>query len=337
MLRRIICTVMVGIMVCFSVQCAYAKDIKFKLSHHRPVDSQLDKDMKRFAADIAKATNNRVAIQVFPAGQLGGSEAAMERVSMGAIDMMIGYPNSELDPKLDIYSMPGIAKDFKDLKKLFNHKSPYMVHLEKVFNGLDLHVLGAYTTAFSGACFKVMPNTPKDPNAKHNEKIRVPSINAYRYVAEAVGYMGTPLPWGEVFTALQTGVVDGVYGPAAEPIYTTLRDVVKAYIPINTQADMFFLLINQDKFNSLSTEDQEIMDKVASQLEKSRFEVAEQEQKMWEKRLADHGIETVQLSNDDLKKFQSKIQAYSWPKLKKEMGAAFYDETIAAWKSSMEK
>ncbi|MDO5116434.1 MAG: TRAP transporter substrate-binding protein DctP [Synergistaceae bacterium] len=335
MLKKVFSIVALCMMVfCFS-SCAYAKDVTFKLSHHRPVDSQLDIDMKQFAQDVAKATSNRVKIQVFPAGQLGGSESAMERVSMGAIDMMVGYPNSELDPKLDIYSLPGIAKDFKDLKKLFHRGSPYMNVLEKIFNDSDMHVLGSYCTAFVGICFKDMPVNPKDPNAKHNEKIRVPSINAYRYVAEAIGYMGTPLPWGEVFTALQTGVVDGVYGPAAEPVYTTLRDVVKVYVPLNSQADMFFLLINQEKFDLLSQEDQKLLSEIGHKLEQSRFEKAEAEQEMWEKRLADKGIEVMPFSNEELLSFQKKIQEYSWPKLSDEMGSKFFDETIAAWKEAM--
>ncbi len=335
MLRKVISLFVVSMLLCLSAQSAFAKDISLKLSHHRPVDSQLDKDMKKFAADVAKATDNRITIEVFPAGQLGGSYAAMERVSMGAIDMMIGDPNSELDPRLNIYSLPGILKDFNGVGKLFSKGAPYMAHLEKIFNDSDLHVLASYTTAFSGACFKKPPKDIKNPNAKHNEKIRVPGTDVHRYVAEAIGYMGTPLPWGEVFTALQTGVVDGVYGPGAEPIYTTLRDVITVCLFPNVQLDMFFLLINQDKFNSIPEQDRKIMMDIANKLEKSRFTVAAEEQKMWEKRLSEKKIEICKLTPDELTTFQKKIQEQVWPKLRKDLGEKFFDQTIEAWKASM--
>ena len=315
---------------------SYAKNVTLKLSHHRPVDSQLDKDMKQYAIDVEKQTDGRVKIEVFPAGQLGGSEAAMERVSMGAIDMMIGYPNTELDAKLDIYCLPGIAKNFPELKKLFAKGSPYMSILEDTFNDLDMHVLASYTTAFSGMCFKNTPESPKNPNAKHNEKIRVPGINAYRYVAEAIGYMGTPLPWGEVFTALQTGVVDGVYGPGAEPTYSSLRDVINTYIPVNTQADMFFLLINEKTFGKISDVDRITMNKLGATLEKNRFAKGQEEQRMWEKRLAEYkGIKVVKLSDSEISAFQKKTQDYTWKKLKVDMGATYFDKVINAYKKAM--
>lgn len=312
-----------------------AANVKWKLSHHRPVNSQLDKDMIQFANDVDKATSGRVKIEVFPAAQLGGSELVMERVGMGAVEMMVGFPSSTMDPKLDIYSLPGIAKDFSDLRKLFRAGSPYMKILEKTFNDLDIHVLASYCTAFSGMCFKGEPSNILDPAAKHKEKIRVPSINSYRYAAESLGYLTTPLPWGEVFTALQTGVVDGVSGPAAEPTYTSLRDVIKCYVPVNSQADTFFLLVNTDSFKKISKEDQAAIMKLASALEDSRFKVAGKEQTMWENRLKESGVKVYSLTDAQLAAFQKTIQDYSWPKLRKDMGEAFFDGVIAAWKTAL--
>ncbi|MFA0889805.1 MAG: TRAP transporter substrate-binding protein DctP [Synergistales bacterium] len=312
-------------------------NVVWKLSHHRPVDSQLDKDMKAFAAEVDKKTNGRVKIQVFPAAQLGGSEGAMERVSMGSIEMMVGYPNSTLDPKLDIYSLPGTAKDFKELKLLFAKGSPYMNILEEIFDSLDITVLAAYTTAFTGMCFKGEPTSPLNPLANHKEKIRVPSINSYRYTAEALGYLTTPLPWGEVFTALQTGVVDGVYGPAAEPTYTTLRDVIKTYIPLNVQADMFFLIANKQILGSIGKEDQKIIKGIAAKMEASRFTKGAEEQKMWEGKMADKGIKVINLTDAQRSAFQKRIQEYGWPLLRKAMGEQFFDKTIDAWKKAMMK
>ena len=57
---------------------------------HKPLDSDIGKDMQKLAEDIERVTEGRVKVKVFPAGQLGNSEMAIERTSLGTIDMMLG-------------------------------------------------------------------------------------------------------------------------------------------------------------------------------------------------------------------------------------------------------
>ena len=71
--------VIVCVIICFVVQAADASTT-LRLSHHRPVDSTIDVDLKEFAEKVKSATEGRVVIEIFPAAQLGGSEIVMERV-----------------------------------------------------------------------------------------------------------------------------------------------------------------------------------------------------------------------------------------------------------------
>lgn len=307
-----------------------------RLGHGRPVDSLLDKDMKAFADEVDKQTEGRVKIKVYPAGQLGNNEQMMERVSMGSIEMVAGYPNPLLEPKLDVYCLPGLATNYEELRKIFVTGSPFMNLLKEGFESIDTHVLSSYmTAAMVGMSFKNDPKNVLDFSAARSEKIRVPGINSFRFTAEALGYLTTPLPWAEVFTALQTGVIDGNYGSAAEPTYTQLRDVIKAYFAVNVQADMFFLLINRDIFERLPEKDREIMAKIADNLEKSRFTKAKEEQDMWEQRLADSGIAIYRPSAEQSAELQKKIQDEVWPKISEQFDKSYYDRMMNAWAESV--
>ncbi|MDZ7811262.1 MAG: hypothetical protein U5L11_16025 [Arhodomonas sp.] len=62
-------------------------------------------------------------------------------------------------------------------------------------------------------------------------KVRVPGIKSFQLTGEALGYIPSPIPFSEAFTAIQTGVVDGVIGSGAEGYYQSFRDVTKAYYP----------------------------------------------------------------------------------------------------------
>jgi len=320
--------------MCLGVQPSTAAT-NWKLSHHKPVDSDIDKELKQFAADIEKETEGRIKVKVFPAGQLGNSEMAIERTSMGTIDIMLGYPNSEIDPALDVYAIPGMASNYDEVAKLYKQGSPFSMYIEELFNKQDLHVLATYTLPFAGLWFKAMPENPKDPAAAHKEKIRVPGINSYRYPAEAFGYFGTALPFGEVFTSLQTGVIDGVYGPSAESVYQSLRDVVKVNIPVDLQPDMNFILINKNAFDKLPEQDRQIVARLGLVIEQAGFANGAKRAQTWNQRIADYGITIVALTDAERQAFKKRAQDITWPKLRQDIGAEVFDKAIAAYEASM--
>lgn len=336
MFKRVLMTLLlVAVIMCVAAQPSMAA-VTWKLSHHKPADSDIGKDMQKLADDIEKATEGRVKVKVFPAGQLGNSEMAIERTSIGAIDIMLGYPNSELSNALDIYALPGLATDYNQIAKVYGRGTPFAKHLDKLFAEQDLHVLAAYTMPFCGLWFSKMPKEdPKNPNIKHSEKIRVPGINCFRFPGESFGYNITALPFTEVFTALQTGVIDGVYGPSAESAYVSLRDVVKVYVPVDLQPDTFFVLVNQKAFEKLSEKDREAVSAVGLKLEKDGFANGPKKAAMWDKRITDYGINMLTLSPAEKEAFKKKAIDYSWPKLKESIGPT-YDDGIAAWKKSLQ-
>ena len=301
---------------------------KWKLSHHRPVGSPIDLDLHKFSKDVEKVTEGRVVIEIYPAAQLGGSDIVMERVGIGAIEMLLGYPTSTLDPKLDMYSVPAIAGDYAELQKLFTHGSPFMDKIHQTFGELDIYTLVSYCVGFTGLGLKEPIDGMLDPNKKHKEKIRSATLNSFRYPAEAIGYLATPIPMGDLFTALQTGIVDGSYGNGPEVVYLQFRDVIKHFIPIRAQADIFFLVVNKDVFLNLSEKDQKAIKEVAAKFEKDRFAVAEKDEEMWLKRLEEKGTKIHRLSEAQTKAFHKVIADYSWPKLRVDIGSKYFDEAM---------
>ena len=311
--------------------------VRWKLSHHRPVDSTIDTDLKKFAAEVEENTEGRIKIEVFPAAQLGGSEIVMERVGIGAIEMVLGYPTTTMDPHFDIYNVPALAKNYDELEKLFSHGSPFMNIIHDTFAKLDMHPLMSYCVSFVGLGLKQPIEGMLDANVKHKEKIRTATLNSFRYPAEAIGYLATPIPMGDLFTALQTGIVDGSYGNGPEVVYLQFRDVIKSYIPIRAQSDIFFLVVNKDAFEDIDAKDQKIITDLASKFEKNRFKIAAQEETSWLKRLAEKGTKIHELNEKQIASIHKAIQDYSWPKLKKDIGEKFFNDAIKARNEALKK
>ncbi len=84
----------------------------------------------------------------------------------------------------------------------------------------------------------------------------MPGIKSFQLTGEALGYIPSPIPFSEAFTAVQTGVVDGVIGSGAEGYYASFRDVTKTYIPANTHFEVWYMIISNESLAELSDEDQ---------------------------------------------------------------------------------
>ena len=69
---------------------------------------------------------------------------------------------------------------------------------------------------------------------------------------QALGYISTPLAFSEAFTAMQTGIVNGVLGSGAEGYYSSFRDLTKFYLPVNSHFEMWFLYVSEASWKKLS-------------------------------------------------------------------------------------
>ena len=170
-----------------------------------------------------------------------------------------------------------------------------------------------------------------DPNGI---KVRVPGIKSFQLTGEALGYIPAPIPFSEAFTAVQTGVVEGVIGSGAEGYYASFRDVTKTYIPANTHFEVWFMIISNDSLSKLSEADAAALRKEAEAFEAKRWEVAEADQGKNEQKLVDAGATRVSLSDAELAAMSDKVRATVWPQILedigKDWGQAILDKVAAA-------
>lgn len=181
-------------------------------------------------------------------------------------------------------------------------------------------MLAAYPVYFGGIALNREAVTPgsTDPNGI---KVRVPGIKSFQLTGEALGYIPAPIPFSEAFTAVQTGVVDGVIGSGAEGYYASFRDVTKTYIPANTHFEVWYMIISNESLSDMSEEDQATLRAQAEAFEATRWTVAESDQGANEQKLAGLGATIVPLSAAELEGMAAKIRETVWPQILEDVGA----------------
>jgi TRAP-type C4-dicarboxylate transport system substrate-binding protein len=293
-----------------------------KMSHVRPQDATIDVELRAFSAAVADATGGDVNIEIFPASALGDYTTVQERVSVGAIDMATQPAATAADRRMQISSFPFLANSWDDARAIYGPDGPVRTVMAELYAEQDITMLAAYPVYFGGISLNTDPVNPGDPSQSNGIKVRVPGIKSFQLTGEALGYIPSPIPFSEAFTAIQTGVVDGVIGSGAEGYYASFRDVTKAYVPANTHFEVWYMIISNGSLAELDTEDQDALKAAAAEFEAQRWTVAEADQGKWEQRLADElGATIVDLSDEQLAAMAAKVRAEVWPVVLEDVGA----------------
>lgn len=300
--------------------------VTWKLNHIRPADTRTDISVNEFAANVSDKTGGRVNIQVYDNSQLGDYQLVQESVSIGEIEMQLATLGTNVDPTLQVAIAPYLVTNWDEAKQLYNSEDGMMNnYLAEQLEKQNIKLLGVYPQYFGSLFLAKDVVSPKDPSVSKNLKIRVPAMKSFEEFGKGIGFIVTPLPASEMFTSLQTGVVDGVLGGGTELYYNQLSELGKYILPINTHFEAHYLIVNKDKFDGLSAEDQEAILSLAKEFETQAFLQAEEEQNKYNDLIEQEGVEVIELTDAEVKVFADKVRQDVWPLIEDEYGEIFQD------------
>jgi TRAP-type C4-dicarboxylate transport system substrate-binding protein len=293
----------------------------WKISHVRPQGTAIDNDLKWFSKTLKESSGGKLRTKIYAASALGDYTVVQERVGLGAIDMACQPPASAADKRFQMVYFPYMVKNWEQAKKNYSPGAPIRKIVAQLYAKQGIQLLAAWPVYFGGISLNREPVSPGNPDAAKGIKLRVPPMKTFQLLADKTGYLGTPIPFSDAFTAVQTGVVDGVIGSGAEGYYSSFRDVTKHYIPSNTHFEVWYLILNKETYDDLKPERKKVLDDVAQQFESRRWESAKADQAANEKRLADYGAKIVDISDEEIAATAKKIQTEVWPVVLKDVGA----------------
>lgn len=302
------------------------KERVIKIAHIRPAGSSADKNVNFFKDEIAKSSENKITMEIYPASQLGDYTVVMERVAIGDVDMQLAPLGTNMNKAFGLSNAPYIVENWDQARETFKSGGKLVNAMEILLEENGLKFLATYPLYFGGIALINEPPSPEDPSVPKNIKIRVPAMKAYELNATALGYQATPLAFADTFTALQTGIVHGAIGAGAEGYYSNFKDIIKYYLPLNDHFEMWYLYMNLELWNSLSAEEQEIIQSAATALEEKRFAEAEAETAEYEAKLEEAGVTIIRFTDEQLANFAKIGREKVWPEIKADFGAELFDE-----------
>ena len=221
-----------------------------------------------FKENVERLSNGSVKVSDFYGGTLGTQRQLQEQVQLGTMEMMAtGSDMVELNPKYGIFDLPFLFKDRAHAFRVIDGEIGKSL-TESTFSTKGVRVLAYGELGFRQITNKVRPIlTPKDLQGL---KIRVPSNKVRLAAFKALGAAPTPVPYKELYTSLQQGVVDGQENPLFSIAALSLWDVQKYVSITNHVFSPSYLLVNERWWQGLSPANRELLGRAAAEAEKKQ-------------------------------------------------------------------
>lgn len=238
--------------------------------------------MEEFKRVVEDETDIKVFL--YPANQLGNTEEQLEQVQMGTIQMMSsGQPPLS---EIEYLSLPYLIKSQKNWNAIL--ESPIGQEWNRrCVEERDSRMLGLLARGPRVISANKVINSIDDLKGL---KIRSPERDYYVQTLQAFGSQPTPMAYGEIYTSLQTGVVDGQENPV-ETIYAAgFYEVQKCIVMTNHIDKPAFVVINEEFYQSLTENERNSVNKAQAVAEKHASELMLKQQDEFLKKMKDAGV-----------------------------------------------
>lgn len=246
---------------------------------------------------LEKATSGRIKFQMFPNSVLGGEKEMIEQTQVGAIQVLrtsLG-PLGPVVPEVDVFNMPFVFRDVQHMRHVID--GPIGQELLDKITASPAKLVGlAWMDGGSRSLYTKKP--VRKPEDLKGQKIRMMGNPVFVDTMNAMGGNGISMGYGEVFSALQTGVIDGAENNP--PSYFTAnhyRTGAKYFTQTNHLIIPEVLVMSKVTWDKLSPADQALVRKTAR-------EAQMEERALWDKATADYtqklkaaGVEFIQIDN----------------------------------------
>ncbi len=260
-MRKLSLIIAISLILSVWASSALAQKVTLRYGHANAVTYPYHIAGLAFAKAVEEKSKGTLEIKIFPLGQLGGERDITEGLQLGTIDLQatsFGVTGTFIKV-LNIYNLPFIFKGPDHFMKVTHGALGEWVLKEVISEGEKVNLK---PLSLAGPSFRVPMNNIR-PITKLEDfkglKMRTMEVPLHKDAYRALGASPVPLPFGELYTALKTGVVDGnENGPAtleAMKFYEVQKYVT--YLPVLSNGGAF--LMSLKTFNKLSPEHQKVI------------------------------------------------------------------------------
>lgn len=252
---RVICC-LISMLVVF-VTTGFA-GTTIKLGHFGPGPDPFSKSMELFSKMVAERSNGSMTVKIFPSGQLGSEKQQISALQGGLQEMLITASTNvtNMNNKLKLLDLPFVFADYAEADAVTI--GPLA---RKMLAGMDKNRLVPLGLWENG--FRAMTNTVHEIRTLKDFKglkIRVIGSPIFIDTFKALGSQPVPMPFPELYSAMETGTVDGQDNPGLSVQALKFYEVQKYYTNTNHIYGAMIVLVGKPFYSRLSQKNRVILE-----------------------------------------------------------------------------
>jgi tripartite ATP-independent transporter DctP family solute receptor len=247
-----------GLLGVCAAGCKQQSDVTvLKLAHALDVEHPVHKAMALLADRVAEKSGGTMRIDIYPSEQLGSERECIEQVQLGILDMTktSSGPLEGFIPQIKVLGLPYLFRDSEHMWKVFNGE----IGRKLLTTGESRGLRGLCYYDAGARSFYTVSKQIRTPADLPGLKIRVLQSEMSIRMILAMGGSATPIPWGELYTALQQGVVDGAENNPPSFYLSNHYEICKYYTLDEHLRLPDILVMNTKVWYSLTPEQQRIL------------------------------------------------------------------------------
>jgi tripartite ATP-independent transporter DctP family solute receptor len=268
---------------------------EIKLGHVGEPGSLFQKSADEFAKRANAKLGNKAKVIVYGSSQLGGDKEMIQKLKLGTLDMAVPSTvmSSEVD-MLGIFEMPYIVKDRAHMSRI--EKDIFWPTIEPEVEKKGLRVLAVWENGVRHITNSKRPI--KVPADLQGIKLRVPEGKWRVKMFQAYGANPSPMKFSELFTALQTGVMDGEENPFTQ-IYSAKLQEVQKYLSLSGHVyTPAYLTVGTKRWESLPADVRKTLEDTAKEVQAYVYETAARDDEDLLAKLKKEGMQVNDVDKD---------------------------------------
>ena len=253
------------------------KPLVLKYGELNPDSHPMTVVAREFARLVKEKSGGQIVVDVYSSSQLGDERTQLQGVQMGAVDMFRANAVSLGDfgaKKSNLFSLPYLFRDREHLWKVLNGPIGKEIK-DDVLSSKTGMVAVAYMEEGQRNFF--FRNSPVSSLAQmKGKKIRVPQTQILIDTVKAFGASPTPISYSELYSALQTGIVDGAENPPTGYLANNFFEVAKYYVVDGHTYSPSIMVLSEATWNKMTSAQRSVIDAAARETEIFNKKNAEQ-------------------------------------------------------------
>lgn len=274
-----------------------------KLSFNQSIENPEAQTLIELSNNLYDATEGRYSIEVYPNEQLGNQKDSLESVQNGAVDMALVANTiiENVNPDFAIIGTPYVYDSIEQQQKFFESGA-----LDELFATTDANGFKTLAAYSLGARCLYGKKEYKSPEDLSGQKIRVMQSETMTKMMELMGGVPTPMAQGDVYSAIQSGTLDGAENNIITYVDLLQYEVAPYFSVSNHLMIPDELIISKKVFDSMSEADQKALIKVSKESVPVAFKkCADLRDEYFKKAKDELGVTVTEL---DIKPFQEKLK-----------------------------